>query len=138
MATYTASEAQAGIQPKGLRAGLVAVRSYYSFPASGSTAMTIQMVKVPANATPVAGWVSNTNAGQLTVQVGDGMSTARYYAETTLSSAMGAVAFYSNTTPTLGYTYSTDDTIDVVISRVSISTLGGALYMTTIFSMDVD
>lgn len=138
MATYTASEAQAGIQPKGLRVGLVAVTSFFSFPASGSTGMTIQMVKVPANATPVMGWVSNNNAGQLSVQVGDGMSTARYYADTTLSSAMGAVAFYSNTTPAAWYTYSTDDTIDVVISKVSVTTLGGALYLTVIFSMDIN
>lgn len=138
MPTYTATEAQAGIQPKGLRVGCVAVTSLFSFPASGSTAMTVLMVKVPANATPVMGWVSNNNAGQLTVQVGDGMSPARYYAETTLSSAMGAVAFFSNTTPAAWYSYSTDDTIDIVISRVSVSTLGGAMYMTVIFSMDVN
>lgn len=96
------------------------------------------MVKVPAGATPVMGWVSNNNAGQLTVQVGDGNSPARFYVETTLSSAMGAVALFSNTTPAALYTYSVDDTIDVVISRVSITTLGGAIYLTCIFSMDVN
>lgn len=138
MATYTATEAQAGIQPKSLRVGLVAVTSFYSLPASGSVGTTIQMVKVPQGATPVMGWVSNNNAGQLTVQVGDGNDTDRFYVETTLSAGMGAVGFYSNTTPAALYTYSVDDTIDVVISRVSISTLGGAIYLTTIFSMDVN
>jgi len=137
MATYTASEAQSGIQPKGLRVGLVAVTSFYSLPASGSVGTTVQMVKVPQGATPVMGWVSNNNAGQVTVQVGDGNDTDRFYTETTLSSGMGAVAFYSNTTPAALYTYSVDDTIDIVVSRVSISTLGGAFYLTCIFSMDI-
>lgn len=138
MATYTATEAQAGIQPKGLRVGLVAVTSFYSYAASSSVGMTIQMIKVPQGATPVMGWVSNNNAGQETIQVGDANSTARYYTETTLSSGMGAVAFYSNTTPAALYTYSVDDTIDITISRVSVSTLGGAVYLTCIFSMDIN
>lgn len=137
MATYTATEAQAGIQPKGLRVGLVAVTSEYSLPASGSVGTTILMVKVPQNATLVSGHVGATNAGQLTVQVGDGIDPDRYYVETTLSSGMGLVALFSNMTPTSPYTYSTDDTIDVVISRVSISTLGGAVYLRCVFSMDV-
>jgi hypothetical protein len=138
MATVTATEAQAGIQPKGLRVGLVAVTSFYSISGSISIGTTIQMIKVPLGATLVQGMVGNNNAGQATIQVGDGISTARYYTETTLSSAMGMVALYSNVTPAAMYTYSTDDTIDVVISRVSVSTLGGAVYLTCIFSMDVN
>lgn len=138
MATYTATEAQAGIQPKGLRVGLVAVTSEYSLNTSGSVGTTILMVKVPKGATPVMGWVGNSNAGQLTVQVGDGDDPDRYYAETTLSAAMGEVALFSNITPTRRYTYSVDDTIDITISRVSVSTLGGAVYLTTIFSMDIN
>jgi hypothetical protein len=35
------------------------------------------------------------------------------------------------------YTYSTDDTIDIFVSLVSISTIGGAFYLTAIISMDV-
>lgn len=138
MATVTASEAQAGIQPKGLRVGLVAVTSFYSISGSMSVGTTIQMIKVPIGATVVGGFVGNNNAGQATIQVGDGISPGRYYAETTLSSGMGMVALYTGTTPAALYTYSADDTVDVVISRVSISTLGGAVYLTCIFSMDVN
>lgn len=140
MATYTASAAQAGVQPKGLRVGLVAVTSFYSFPASASVAMVIQMVKVPKGATPVQVVVGNNNAGQLTAQVGDGIDPDRYYAETTLSSGMGMVQVFPGgalTTVGVPYTYSADDTIDVTISRVSVTTLGGAVYLTAIFSMDV-
>lgn len=136
MATYTAADAQEGVQPKGLRVGLVAVTSVYSFPASASVAMVIQMMKVPANATPVLFKVAATNAGQLTAQVGDGIDPDRYYVETTLSSAMGWVVCEGNVTPTVPYTYSADDTIDITISRVSVTTLGGAVYLTAIYSMD--
>lgn len=137
MATFTAVEAQAGIQPKALRAGLVAVTTLHSLSGSSSIGTTILMIKVPQGATLVSGTVANTIGGQLTVQVGDGIDTDRYYVETTLSAGMGEVALFSNTTPTTRYTYSAEDTIDVVISRVSVSTLGGAVYLTCIFSMDV-
>lgn len=136
MATYTGSGAQQGVMPKGLRAGLVAVTGFYSFPTSGSVGMVIQMVKVPANAQLIMAKIANTNAGQLTAQVGDGISPARYYAETTLSSGMGWVYLEQNITPVVPYTYSTDDTIDITVSRVSVSTLGGAVYLTAIFSLD--
>lgn len=138
MATFTASEAQAGIQPKGNRVGLVAVTSFWSVVGSISTGFVVQMIKVPVGATPVMGWVGNSNAGQATVQVGDGNSPGRFYAEATLSAAQGMVAFLSNATPAALYTYSVDDTIDITISRVSVTTLGGAFYMTCIFSMDVN
>jgi hypothetical protein len=35
------------------------------------------------------------------------------------------------------YTYSVDDTIDILVSTASATTLGGALYLTAIFSMDI-
>ena len=34
------------------------------------------------------------------------------------------------------YTYSQDDTIDIFVSLVSVSTLGGAFYLNVIYSMD--
>ena len=134
MATYTASAAQAGVQPKGLRAGLVAVTSFYSFPASASVAMVIQMVKVPKGATPVLIQVTNSSTGDNTIQVGDGDDTDRYRVEGTLSSGQGTVIC---TLPLHPYTYSVDDTIDIVISRASATTAGGAVYLTAIFSMDI-
>ncbi len=132
MATYTADAAQPGVQPKGLRVGLIAVTSVYSLNISTSVGMVIQMVKVPANARPVLITVANSNTGDNTVQVGDGISPARYRVEATLSSGQGMVlcGVLNN------YTYSTDDTIDITISRASATTAGGALYLTAIFSMD--
>lgn len=133
MATYSSSKTAAGIQPKGLRFGSTVVSEVYSFSVSASTAMVVQMIKIPKGAQTAAVFVGNNNAGQLTVQVGDGIDPDRYYVETTLSTGMGMVL--CNTINPL-YTYSLDDTIDVTISRVSVTTLGGALYLTAIFSMD--
>lgn len=134
MATYTSDEAQSGIQPKGLRVGLVAVTGFYSIVGSIAAGTTIQMVKVPANATPILIQVANTNTGDSTIAVGDGNSTARYKADGTLSSGQGVVIC---TIPAAPYTYSVDDTIDITISGASATTLGGAVYLTAIFSMDI-
>ena len=135
MATVTANAAQAGVQPKGLRVGLVAVTGFYSFPTSTSVGTTIQMVKVPAGATPVLIQVANTSTGDNTIQVGDGGDVDRYRVEATLSSGQGIVVC---TIPVAPYTYSQDDTIDILISRASATTLGGAVYLTAIFSMDIE
>lgn len=132
MATVTANAAQAGVQPKGLRVGLVAVTGFYSFPTSTSVGTTIQMVKVPAGATPVLIRVANTSVGDNTIQVGDGNDADRYAAEATL--AAGLVVC---TLPADPYTYTVDDTIDLLISRASATTLGGAVYLTCIFSMNI-
>jgi len=135
MATFTASAAHAnsGVQPKGLRVGLVAVSAVYSFDRSISIGSTIQMIKVPAGATPILVQYGNTNAGQATISVGDGLDNARYKADGTLSSGNGLAL---STVLAGTYTYSTDDTIDIFVSLVSISTLGGALYLRAIYNMD--
>jgi hypothetical protein len=134
MATFTANAAQTAVQPKGLRVGMVAVASTYSFDRSISIGSTIQMVKVPAGATPLYVAVGNTNAGQATLSVGDGLNNARYKADGTFSSAQG-LALLTPAAET--YTYSQDDTIDIFVSLVSISTLGGALYLRAIYTMDI-
>ena len=136
MATFTASAAHAasGVQPKSLRVGLVAVSAVYSIVNSLSIGSTIQMIKVPAGATPLYVSVANTNAGQATLSVGDGLDDDRYKAHGTTSSGMGMVL--SPPAAEL-YTYSADDTIDIFVSLVSISTLGGALYLRAIYTMDI-
>jgi hypothetical protein len=133
MATFTSSACEAAISPKGLRVGLVAVTAAYSVANSLSLGSTIQMVKVPANATPVYVSVLNTNAGQATLSVGDGLNNARYRLVATTSASQGVLPINTQYIP---YTYSTDDTLDIYVSLVSVSTVGGAFYMTAIFSMD--
>ena len=138
MATYTASAAQPGVQPKGLRVGLVAVKGNYTTVASGVAGDVVQMVKVPKGATPVYVLLTGTPIdGHIIVKVGDGVSAGRYITTGTLSVA-GVNALTINT-EYVPYTYSTDDTIDLTISVFSISaTAIGSIYnLVAIFSMDV-
>lgn len=140
MAVFTANAAQTTAMPKGSRTGLVAVTSFWSWDRSLSLGTTIQMVKVPAGGVPLFVQVGHNNAGQASVSVGDGINNSRYLNNVTLSAAMGMViGGASGTVMAVGapYTYSTDDTIDIFVSLVSISTIGGAFYLTTIISMDV-
>lgn len=140
MATLTANAAQAAVQPKGLRVGLVAVNATYSLAAAPSAGDVFQMIKVPANATPVFLQWGTTNATPSFIcEVGDGLNTARYFSVDSISAAQGFQMAYTNiATPAPYYTYSQDDTIDIFISTVTASnaTIGGAFYMNAIFSMD--
>lgn len=137
MATFTASVAQPGIQPKGLRVGLVGVKSSFTTTLSAVAGDIVQMVKVPKGATPLHVMLTGAPAdGHIVVKVGDGVSTGRYISAGTLS--VGGVNAISINTEYVPYTYSTDDTIDVLLSVLSISaTAIGIVYnLMTIFSMD--
>jgi hypothetical protein len=134
MAIYTADQAQSTIQPKTTRVGLTAVTSFWSVVNSLSATSTIQMIKVPQGATPVYLAVACTNNGDSSFLVGDGNSTGRFKAIATLSAGLG---FVICNLPAPMYTYSVDDTIDILVSTASATTLGGALYLTAIFSMDI-
>lgn len=136
MAIYTATGAQTAVQPKGLRVGLVAVRSTYSIAVTLSAGDVFQMIKVPANATPVyMQFGSNNGTPSYLIEVGDGIVTGRYRSIATFSAAIGMISPAINVSP---YTYSQDDTIDVTFSTITASnaTFGGAFYMNAIFSMD--
>ena len=136
MATKTAAAAQTTIQPKGLRVGLVAVTATYSISAAGqslSAGDVIQMIKVPAGATVVSLQVSSNHSGIAGFTVGDGLDDDRYVSLISCSVAMLPVRVNTVSAP---YTYSTDDTIDIDITGVTVSTLGGNFFMTAIFSMD--
>lgn len=133
MATKTSPQVAAGVQPKGLRVGLVAVTATYSMNTTSlSAGDVIQMVKVPANATPVYVGVSGGN-GAIQIDVGDGVSTDRYFADLSASSGMTLKTINTVYAP---YTYSTDDTIDITVSLVSVTTASASFNMIAIFSMN--
>lgn len=136
MAIFTATAAQQAVQPKGLRVGLVAVRSTYSIAATLSAGDVIQMIKVPANATPMlVQFGSNNGTPSYLIEVGDSIVSGRYRSIATFSAAMGMVLASIPVSP---YTYSQDDIISVIYSTITASnaSLGGAFYMNAIFSMD--
>ncbi len=133
MATRTAPAAQTAIQPKGLRVGTWAVTSSYSISGTSLSALdVIQMIKVPANAS-LQYLATRFNYIEAAFSVGDGLDIDRYNASATRSVAQG---WFNITTGTVPYTYSQDDTIDITVDAVSLSTLLGGFIMTAIFSMD--
>ena len=128
------SRASAGVEPKGLRVGLVAVSATFSVTVSSTIGDVIQMVKVPLGATPVyVAILGNAGGSGSSVNVGDGISAARYIRNYT--AATGAVLQPINTAY-FPYTYSTDDTIDITVSACSLSTLAGSWNLIAIYSMD--
>jgi hypothetical protein len=135
MATYTASAAQTGAQPKGLRVGLSGVASQYD--ATGvslSIASVFNMVKIPAGARVLFMSYGTTNTGDGTVQIGDSVNGTRYKSALTLSAGLATIV----TTTFSNYKYSADDTIILRVSLSSASTLGGTFFLNCIYGMDTD
>lgn len=137
MATVTSNQTSAGVQPKGLRVGLVATTAVYSPNGSMSSGDVIQMVKVPQNSQVVSVATFCALQGQGSYIVGDGVSTSRYIAATLLSVSGGAAIFpaVAATLNYVPYTYSTDDTIDIVISA-STNVSAGAIYMVAVVNLN--
>ena len=137
MATRTSSKVGTGTPAKGLSVGLVAVTASYSVAAalSLSAGDVIQMVNVPKGASVV--WIAvSGGSGDALVAVGDGVSDSRYIAYATMASASTVVRTVSLHASNAPYVYSTDDTIDLAVSTVSVGTVTGGFNMQVIFSKD--
>lgn len=133
MATVTSDKCSAGVQPHGLRVGLVSTTATYSPNGSMSTGDVIQMIKVPKGAQVVDLKVAYKLTGQGSYIVGDGISTSRYMTATLGSVAAGIGVMTSTTfTP---YTYSTDDTIDITLST-SVNPSSGSVIMIATINLD--
>lgn len=78
------------------------------------------MVRVPAGARVVGGLLTVTGIGLTGATVGDGNSATRY----TVSASFSSTAFTFNN-PTLNYSYSVADTIDITINSVGTGTAAG-------------
>jgi hypothetical protein len=137
MATRSSSKVGTGTPAKGTRVGLVAVTASYSSGAalSLSAGDVIQMVNVPKGATVVYLAVSG-GSGDALVAVGDGVTNARYIAYATMASASTVVRTITLNASNVPYVYSTDDTIDIQVSTVSVGTTTGGFNLTVIYSMD--
>lgn len=132
MATVTSNKASAGVQPHGLRVGLVATTATYSPNGSMSSGDVIQMVKVPQNSQVVFLAVHYNLSGQGSYIVGDGVNTSRYIGSTLGSLSAGSALFPATANQGFApYVYSTDDTIDITLS-FSANASSGAVYMTAI------
>ncbi len=140
MATRTASAAKDSAIIKQLRVGCWAVSSTFSIPAGQSISAgdVIQMIAVPDGAQVVFLGV-RSDYFQTTIEVGDGLDDDRYLQAMSSSALFSQVCLFNGATGTnivAPYTYSTDDTIDITCSLVSVTSVLGAFYMTAILTMD--
>jgi len=140
MTVRTASAAKAGIvNIKSLRVGTWAVSSTFSIPAGQSISATdvIQMIAVPARAQVVFVGVKSTY-DNCVVEVGDGLDDDRYVQALSTSALFAASMFGEGIGANVvaPYTYSTDDTLDILVTLASVSTILGAFYMTAILTID--
>lgn len=133
MATLTSPDCSAGAQPGGLRVGVVAKSATYSINASLSLGDVIQMIKVPKDSQVVYLMTRWTGRGVGSIRVGDGVSTNRYITDTAASAGIANLVI--DNTAFVPYTYSTDDTIDIVVSQ-SVTFSSGSVTMIAMITMD--
>jgi len=133
MATLTSPDCSAGVQPSGLRVGIVGKSAEYSINASLSLGDVIQMIKVPQNSQVTYLMVKWLGRGVGSIIVGDGVSTNRYITETAASAGIAPLTI--NNTAFQPYIYSTDDTIDVTVSQ-SVTFSSGSVVMIAHITMD--
>lgn len=140
MATLTSTACQTNNSgfflnpPKYIENGLIARTAIYSFTAAQSAGDVIQMVPVPKGASIVdveTAFTPGAGGPVLTWLVGDGNTTNRYNASTSAT-----VATQLRSTGGLGYSYSAEDTIDIVVGAVGSATAAGSIRLTVTYAMD--
>lgn len=138
MATITASGAQSIVPAKlNVNGDITVVRDYVltGNPAL-STGDVIQMVKVPngAKMLNMAFITDALSGGNYTVTIGDGNSATRYSGSLSTGSTSSTTRLTN--AGLFGYSYSTEDTIDIVIGTATTATASGTLRLMVTYTMD--
>lgn len=147
MATYTASSCQTSAggfflsPPRYLENGVVSRSSQFTFTTSASAGDVVQMVPVPKGAQIVdvslainGGMATGSN---LAFSIGDGNSASRYAGSASVAAATNGNAIFRMTNGGgLGYSYSTDDTVDVVLGTVGSMSAQMAMRLTVTYQFD--
>lgn len=122
--TFTASKAASTHATKDFKTGTNCIESTYQVTAGSALVINdvIQMVKVPKGARVTEIILSTTDLDSnvtplVSLEVGDGDDTNRYIAADTIGRTGGTTRMGSGiTTLTQAYTYTADDTIDVLVT----------------------
>lgn len=146
MATYNASKQAAGIEPKYLQAGLIAVSSVFALTAAFGLADLVNMVTVPSGATIIDTILSSdtaldTNAtSTISYDVGDSNAAQRYVAAKAQGNDLPLAPYHMDQAP--GHQYKTgtnagDTTLVVKIHAApATGAATGNLRLTVLYSMD--
>jgi hypothetical protein len=122
MATFVADEAAATAPAKGegMSGNCKVVTAEYEISAALALNDVLEMVKVPAGAI-VVGCVLATDdldtngTPTIVLDVGDGSDTDRYIDGSTVGQAGGVTDFSNLAIGGIGYTYTSEDTIDILV-----------------------
>lgn len=142
MATLTASAAQSTVPAKFRIGGVITRVVDYSLGATAnpnlSTGDVLQMVRVPNGACILDVWfiTDQLSGGNYTVTVGDGNTANRYFASLSTGSTSGINKMTLANAGAVGYSYSTEDTIDITVSTVTTATASGVLRLVVSYTMD--
>lgn len=146
MATYTSTACQTSSggfflnPPRYIENGVVARSAAFTFTTSASSGDVVQMVPVPKGALildtqlDVGGLAAGSNVA---VNVGDGNSTGRYNTSASVAAGVNGGAIFRMTNAAGGgYSYSADDTIDVIMGTVGSMSGQAVLRLTVFYSFD--
>jgi hypothetical protein len=138
MATLTASSCQTSSggfflsPPRYIENGVVARSALFTKTAAESAGDVIQMVPIPRGAQILElNLTFGLGGGATTINVGDGNSTGRFAASMSTN-----VATVQRATAGLGYSYSADDTIDIVIGTATSASAVGTYRLTVFYAFD--
>lgn len=138
MATFTASACQTSASgfflspPKYIQNGVIARSAVFTKTLAESAGDVIQMVPVPKGAVVVElNATFGLGGGATTINIGDGNSTGRFAASLSTN-----VALVQRATAGLGYSYSAEDTIDIVIGTATSASAVGTYRLTVMYAMD--
>ncbi len=145
MTNYNSTKAQAGVQPKALPTGAIAVYAVYTFPSASPPTLaandTITMMTVPAGATitGVALDVDKLDTGgtpAIKLNVGDGSVPSRFISQTTAGQAGGYQV--PNINGAVGNQYQTNTPILVTVQTGAAGAVqaGAAIRLIVNYSMD--
>lgn len=147
MATLTTSKVAQSVTARELNAGLTQVTATYSLTAALAASDVIQMVKVPTGARIIEMLLAaddlDTNATPtIVLDVGDGGDTDRFIDGATSAQVGGGLVrlgqgLTTTAADALGYTYTADDTIDVLVQAgPATGATTGDIVLTVIYSND--
>lgn len=139
MATFTATAAQSTVPAKYKINGDISRVVTFSVSTIGSLSAgdVIQMVRVPNGACILSMrlWTDQFGTANATIgSVGDGISAGRYMGSASTSNSL-AVALIINPSA-IGYSYSAEDTVDIVIGTVTSGSNVGVLTLALTYTMD--
>lgn len=121
--------------PKYIEQGMISRSVKHTFSPAQSSGDIIQMMPIPkgAHIHDVILCTDGLGGGALTVTLGDGNSATRYFGSISTNTA---TVFRVSAGAAIGYSYSAEDTIDLVVGTATSASAGTSMRLTVFYSMD--